>query len=128
MGAPKSKRSRRSVPVADDLLRDLAVWRLSSSHSDDGDLVFGTASGKPAWASNHGRWFKKAAREAGVDWVTFHNLRHTAASRWFHSGYMLTVVSKLLGHADPAFTLRTYIHVIPSDLPDGRDLAAAIGL
>ena len=63
-----------------------------------------------------------------MDWAAFHNLRHTAASRWFHNGYMLTVVSKLLGHSDASFTLRTYIHVIPSDLPDGRDLAAAIGL
>jgi len=37
-------------------------------------------------------------------------------------------VSKLLGHSSPSFTLDVYIHVIPSDVPDGGDIAAAIGL
>ena len=34
----------------------------------------------------------------------------------------------MLGHHDPGFTLRTYIHVMPSDLPSGDDLATAVGL
>lgn len=36
--------------------------------------------------------------------------------------------SRLLGHEDPSFTLRTYIHVLPADLPDGDALARAVGL
>jgi integrase len=128
VGAPKSKRSRRSVPMRDDLLRDLAARRLAATHSGDDDFVFGTATGKPAHGSNHYRWLKPAMEKAGVPWAGFHNLRHTFASRLFHAGKMVTVVSKLLGHSSPSFTLDVYIHVIPSDVPDGGDIAAAIGL
>jgi hypothetical protein len=27
-------------------------------------------------------------------------------------------VQKFLGHADPGFTLRTYVHLLPEDLPE----------
>jgi hypothetical protein len=37
-------------------------------------------------------------------------------------------VARLLGHEDPSFTLRTYIHMLPADLPDGDALARAVGL
>ena len=37
-------------------------------------------------------------------------------------------VSSLLGHADPGFTLRVHVSVLPADLPDGEALAAAVGL
>ena len=40
----------------------------------------------------------------------------------------MAVVSRLLGHADPGFTLRVYVHALPSDLPDGDALAAAVEL
>jgi integrase len=40
----------------------------------------------------------------------------------------VTVVSKLLGHASPSFTLNVYVHVVPTDVPDGGDIDAAIGL
>jgi len=128
VGAPKSKRSRRSVPVEDGLLRDLAARRLAATHSGDDDLVFGTATGKPAHTSNHYRWLKPAVREAGVPWAGFHDLRHTFASRLFHAGKMVTVVSKLLGHSSPSFTLDVYIHTIPADVPEGGDIAAAVGV
>ena len=61
-------------------------------------------------------------------WCGFHALRHTAASRWLAAGVSLAVVSRLLGHADPGFTLRTYVHALPSDLPRGEVLAQAVGL
>ena len=63
---------------------------------------------------------------AGAPWAAFHSLRHTAASRWLHSGVGIAQVSRLLGHADAAFTLRVYISVLPDDLPDGDALAAAV--
>jgi hypothetical protein len=27
-------------------------------------------------------------------------------------------VQKILGHSDPGFTLRTYVHLLPEDLPE----------
>jgi len=52
--------------------------------------------------------------------VRFHDLRHTAATLAIRQGMPMPVVSKMLGHADPAMTLRRYAHV----LDDMRDDAA----
>lgn len=41
-----------------------------------------------------------------------HTLRHTFASMLFRKGVDAKTVSELLGHADVAFTLNTYVHLI----------------
>jgi integrase len=127
LGAPKSDRGRREVPLSTALARELAAVRLASPWSQDDDLVFAGERGDPRWARGLYRWFKAAAERAGVGWAGFHALRHTAASRWLAGGVSLAVVSRLLGHADPGFTLRVYVHALPSDLPSGDALAAALG-
>ena len=43
-----------------------------------------------------------------------HALRHYYASALLEGGESIKVVSERLGHADPAFTLRTYTHLIPA--------------
>lgn len=128
IGKPKTARSRRSVPVADDLMRDLLVRRLASRHSGDGDLVFGSRSGKPVDTSSCYRWLRPAAASVGAPWAGFHALRHGAASAWFRAGYPVTVVSKLLGHSTATFTLSVYIHALAEDMPDGEALRKAVGL
>ena len=52
--------------------------------------------------------------------VRFLDLHHTAATLAIRQGMPIPVVSKMLGHADPAMTLRRYAHV----LDDIRDDAA----
>ncbi|MGD3107637.1 tyrosine-type recombinase/integrase [Streptomyces sp. YGL11-2] len=42
-----------------------------------------------------------------------HALRHTHASTLLEAGESLVLVARWLGHEDPAFTLRTYRHVMP---------------
>jgi integrase len=49
--------------------------------------------------------------------VRFHDLRHTAGSLALRQGMQLHAVSKMLGHADPAMTLRRYAHVL-EDMED----------
>jgi integrase len=44
--------------------------------------------------------------------VRFHDLRHTAGTLALHQGMPLHTVSKMLGHSDPAMTLRRYAHVL----------------
>lgn len=124
---PKSARGLREVPISRETGRELAALRLASPRSSAADYVFATAVGTPQLARNAYRWLKPAAERAGVAWAGFHALRHTAASRWLHGGVGIAQVSRLLGHADPSFTLRVYISVMPSDLPDGDVLADAVG-
>jgi integrase len=44
--------------------------------------------------------------------VGFHTFRHTCASLLFDQGRNVKQVAEWLGHADPSFTLRTYVHLI----------------
>jgi integrase len=47
----------------------------------------------------------------------FHDLRHTAGTLALRQGMPLHAVSKMLGHSDPAMTLRRYAHVL-EDMED----------
>jgi len=51
---------------------------------------------------------------AGLPRLTFHALRHTAATLMLEAGTHIRVVADRLGHADPAVTLRVYSHVTPT--------------
>ncbi len=128
IGKPKTKRSRRSIPVGDDLMRDLLAQRLAAKHSGDDDLVFGTRSGKPVHLTSCYDWLIPAVEAAGVPWARFHALRHGAATAWFAAGIPITVVSALLGHSTASFTLSVYTHALPDHMPDGSTLARAVGL
>lgn len=128
LDSPKSARGRREVPIGQALAAELAAHRDASSWAADTDYVFASTAGTPWDTSNAHRWLRRAATAAGIPWGGFHSLRHTAASRWLLSGVSIATVSRLLGHADAAFTLRTYISVLPDDLPDGDTLAAAVSV
>lgn len=128
VGAPKSGRGRREVPLSPGLAKALAEHRLRSMHSGDERYVFSGRDGAPVAGRDCYRWYKPAAARAGAPWAGFHALRHTAASRWLLSGVTIAQVARLLGHHDPGFTLRVYISVMPADLPSGEELAAAVGL
>jgi integrase len=49
--------------------------------------------------------------------IRFHELRHTAGTPALRQGVPLHAVSKMLGHSDPAMTLRRYAHVL-EDMED----------
>ena len=52
--------------------------------------------------------FDPAARTAGLDGLTPHELRHTAASLAVSAGANVKAVQRLLGHASAAMTLDVY--------------------
>ena len=54
-------------------------------------------------------WYS-VRKEAGIEDVRLHDLRHTFASHAVLQGIPLPVVSRLLGHKQPSMTLR-YAHV-----------------
>ena len=65
-----------------------------------------------------GVWWRLRA-EAGLDDVRLHDLRHTHASIALRQGETVLAIAKLLGHADPATTLK-YAHS-----PDAAAMEAA---
>lgn len=78
-------------------------------------LVEPKAGGKRPWRKE--TW--EMPREYG-----FHALRHTFASLVLSEGETITQLAAWLGHSDPAFTLRTYVHFMPKSGNRGR---AALG-
>jgi integrase len=61
-----------------------------------------------------------------MEWVAFHTFRHTCASLLFEAGRDVKQVASWLGHADPAFTLRTYVHLMDGGIGDADFLDAAV--
>ena len=64
--------------------------------------------------------WQRARKEAGLDDVRLHDLRHTVASQAVARGVPLSTVARMLGHADPVMTLR-YAHVGDRDLQAAAD-------
>jgi integrase len=58
--------------------------------------------------------------------VTFHTFRHTCASLLFDNGRNIKQVQEWLGHADPGFTLRTYVHLMDAGVGDASFFDAAV--
>jgi integrase len=95
--------------------------RMAAASWADAGLVFPNTKGKIRRRDSVMRSLRRFLEEAGlpVD-VRFHDLRHTAGTLALRQGVPLHTVSRMLGHADPAMTLRRYAHV----LEDMREDAA----
>ena len=53
---------------------------------------------------------KRILKDAGLEHIRFHDLRHTFATMALQNGVDVKTVSSMLGHYDAGFTLRTYTH------------------
>jgi hypothetical protein len=57
--------------------------------------------------------FVRIVHNAGLPSIRFHALRHTHGSLLIKDGIPVKVVSERLGHANIAFTMQTYQHILP---------------
>lgn len=113
-GAPKSKRSSRSIPLADRVARELELLFQASSYQADEDLVFGHPhTGKPLDRSLLLKRFKGALARAGVREIRFHDLRHTFGTRMAAAGVPMRTLQEWMGHRDFKTTL-IYADYAPS--------------
>jgi integrase len=118
---PKSKYGNRDIPLSTSMSR--LLWPLQGSPEE---LLFTGPRGlrvDRAWLWR--QVLEPTRKAAGVPWVTFHTFRHTCASILFASGKNPKQVQVWLGHSDPGFTLRAYVHLIDDGLGDADFLDAA---
>jgi integrase len=118
VGAPKNW-ERRIVPFPEFL--EAPLRELCDGKGPD-DLVFTDPDG------NHLRraktslgttsWFSAALERSGVERLSPHDLRHTAASLAISSGANVKAVQRMLGHKSAAMTLDTYADLFEDDLAD----------
>jgi len=122
---PKSKYGVRDVPLSPALVSTLRTHLARLGPSDTGALAFPSKSktGTPiSYPNALRRILRPAAEETGAGWAGFHTFRHTFASLQLARGTSVVVLSRMLGHHSPAFTLSRYAHLIPGDEPEPLDL------
>ena len=99
-------RVMRRIPVNSIVRTVLLERKLVSGGSD---YVFPSSKG----IDHHLNWvkhsFRTACKNAGIEGLRFHDLRHTAATRLVEGGIPLHAVAKLLGHSTIRITER-YSH------------------
>jgi integrase len=108
----KTRAGQRTVDVGPHTLRLIREQQLARAPNDAG-LLFPARTGVPL-EPNHlmGRYFKPAARAAGIPELTFHDLRHTGASLMIAAGCHVKTIAEQMGHADGgALVLQRYGHL-----------------
>ena len=132
LGDPKSEAGFRHVPIGGQLLSRLRAWKLAQPEAQrGGDLVFPSRTGNFMDTGNwRNRGLAVACREAGVDRIRWHDLRHYFASQLLDKlGDNLNRVADIMGHEDITTTRGIYGHWLIDDTRDqiiGDDLARAI--
>ena len=74
-------------------------------------LVFADINRRPIPPNNISREWARFVQAHGLPNVMFHALRHTHASALLAAGVDIMVVSRRIGHASAAVTLRVYGHL-----------------
>ena len=106
IGSPKSRTSRRDVPICAPLRArlerldrpaDVTAYFLTGTQSPTVPRTF--RSSVDLFLSRH-----------GIEKFNFHRLRHTFATRCIEAGVDAKTTSELLGHANVNITLNLYVH------------------
>lgn len=120
---PKTKKSRRSIPLSTSVINALKTHRRKQLEEriklgavyQNLDLVFTSEIGSPLLHGNLlRRHFKPIRDNAKLPKIRMYDLRHTTATLLLSAGENPKIVSERLGHASIVLTLDTYSHVLPT--------------
>lgn len=109
---PKNESSVRKIQMPSHTMNLLAELKISKLSKPD-YVVFGEFYDSLADTSVS-RYFDNYIKEAGVQKIRLHDLRHSHASYLINAGNDIQIVSKRLGHANTSTTLDIYAHLYPS--------------
>lgn len=101
---------QRTVPLSGPAMQAINAQK-KELPEEERCLFPGRFPGKPwSWRGVEKR-LDLLCREAGIERITPHQLRHYFATDMLNSGASLKAVSELLGHSSPAVTANIYWHV-----------------
>ncbi|MFC1906279.1 tyrosine-type recombinase/integrase [Chloroflexota bacterium] len=122
---PKAEHSRRRVAMTLKLALFLKVYKLEREllgMLNLDSLVFSNLDNNPIDPSVLSHDFVKIVKCAGLENISFHDLKHTFASFMLLRGAKPKVTSEALGHSSVAFTMDTYSHIIEGMQSDAMAL------
>jgi integrase len=133
-GEPKTRRSKRSVPLPARTVAALRAHRKAQAAErllvgpdyQDHGLVFAEPDGSPVHPDRFRERFEYRVARSGLPRVRFHDLRHTYATLALQAGVHAKVVSGILGHANIGITLDIYSHAIPAMEESAAETIAAL--
>lgn len=115
LGSPKTKGSRRTVPLPEAAVRALKVVTGRTSEQNGDSLVFPSRKGTPLNDTNLLlRHLKPAARAIGAPWVSWHTFRRTHATLLQLAGGSAKDAQAQLGHSQITTTLGIYTIPLPA--------------
>lgn len=117
LAEPKTATSYRRLPlppvVIEELKRHkkrLAAEQLKAKQWNDLGLIFPTNAGEIQDPRNWSKKFNRTAKDAGLEHVNFHALRHDHASRLVDNNVPLKDAQYRLGHSTAKMLLDVYSH------------------
>jgi integrase len=117
----KTANGRRTIDLDDRTVAVLRAWRkrqieerlLAGERSGDASLVFAHPNSSPIHPDYFSQCFDRHLAKSSLPRIRLHDLRHTHATIPLKAGVHVKVVRERLGHANVAFTMTVYQHVIP---------------
>lgn len=102
---PKSRSGQRCIPIPSFLLEIMRTQR----RPEGCYILTGSADSflEPRAFQNR---YRSLLRDAGIEYINFHALRHTFATNCVNLGFDVKTLSEILGHSNVSVTLNTYVH------------------
>jgi integrase len=111
----KSPASRRTISMPRFLTSMLAKHLLRRGRPGPEELTFVSPNGGPLHAGNfRTRIWAPAVEQAGLEGLTFHGLRHSAAGLLISLGAPDHLLQQRMGHSSSRVTRDVYGHVLPT--------------
>ena len=108
LSRPKTGNSIREVSIPQDAVELLKQEH--AKHPSNPWMFPSSRTGEMYHPDSVVNLHKKILKDAGLEHIRFHDLRHTFATLALQNGVDVKTVSSMLGHYDAGFTLRTYTH------------------
>ncbi len=103
---PKTRSSYRVIPIPKAVIPYLREMKKQSQSI----YVISGNDGKEISIRSYQRTFELLLNHLKIPHKGFHSLRHTFATRAIECGMDVKTLSEILGHNNPAITLKRYVH------------------